>query len=294
MRVVSTLAALFTVGLAGLDCQGTLTDYPPAGGCPVDSGVCSPGGGGVMGAGGASTSTGTGAGGSINQPGTVGSVTSPVFPSGALTVFSGLATIVDLPSVGVTHTAPYAPALGAGGSPGSLGAGGSPTGPNSFDLTGVPAGLSWLLVQDLSNGASGIYSTYSLATLPVVPSITLPVVEQLVLTNIASNLPSVQAHNGVSPLAAQVVLVLTHANAPFAGVTVTGGSGGAEIAYDIGPGTYSDSATTTGSGGTIILFNAALQGAAAITLQNTTTMTSYSIGVQTGPGIVTLLYADLE
>jgi hypothetical protein len=161
-------------------------------------------------------------------------------------------------------------------------------------LVNVPVGVSWLLVQDLSNGAAGIYSTFSAATLPVVPSLTLPVVDQSVLTSIASNLPNLTLQGGVSPLAAHVVLTLTQNDAPAAGISLTGGAGGGEVVYDIGPGTFSETATATGSGGTIIVFNAGLQGPDTITLTNAATMASYTVPVETGHGVVTLVSLDLD
>jgi hypothetical protein len=290
MRLISTLGAIVAVGVAGLGCQGPLENYPPASGCPVTSNACTPGGGGVMGTGGSITTTSTGTGGSSDQPGTVGRITSSEFTSETLVQFTGTATIEDLPSVGGTFTATYGTALGAGGSPGAGGSAAS----TSFDLVNVPDGPSWLLVQDLSNGAAGIYSTFSQYTLPVVPSLTLPVVNQSVLTSIASDLPNLTAHGGVSTLAAHVVLVVTRNTAPAEGISVTGGAGGGEVVYDIGPGNYSETATATGSGGTIIVFNAALQGPDTITLTNASTMTSYSVPVETGQGVVTLVPVDLD
>jgi hypothetical protein len=285
------LISIFAVGLAGLGCQGPLENYPPpVGGCPVDSGTCNPGGGGaMMGTGGSSVTTTTGTGGSIDQPGTVVSIASPLFASGGVVEFTGPATIEDLPSVGGSHTATYGTPLGAGG---SSGAGGGVSTP-SFDLVNVPAGPSWLLVQDLSNGAAGIFSTFSAYTLPVVPSVTLPVLDQSVLTNIASNLPNLATHGGVSTAAAHVVLMVTQNNAPAAGISVTGGAGGGEVVYDVGPGTFSEMTTATSTGGTIIIFNAGLQGPDTITLTNASTNTNYSVPVETGQGVVTLVSLDL-
>jgi hypothetical protein len=289
MRLVSTLGALFAVGFTGLGCQGPLENYPPlTSGCPVGSNTCSPGGGAVMGAGGSPTTTTTGAGGAINQSGTVVLVTLPSFVlSSPPLVYMQGATINVLPSGGGEFNTSYPTALGTGG---SLGAGGGATS-DTFELTNIRGGAAWFWVQDTTNGATGIYSTYSWANnLPVLPSITLPVVQQQMLMNIASDLPSVGTNSPVA--GATAVLMLTLNNLPYSGVSVNSNVGDAKIAYDVGPGTYSDSATATGSGGTIILFNSGLSGPQSINLLDTTTMAASSIAVYMGQGSVTLASAD--
>ena len=171
--------------------------------------------------------------------------------------------------------------------------GGSSGGGSTFDLTNLPAkGGAWILVQDTSNGNAGILSTFSFMSLPEASQVTLPVLAQGLLTNIGSNLPSVLI-GGVSPLAAQVVLVVQHLGAPYQGLAVSGGAGSAHVVYDTGAGSYSDTAAATGAAGTIILFNAALTGLQNIRLTDTATMAVYTVGVQTGTGAATLGFIAL-
>jgi hypothetical protein len=291
MRLVSTRAALLAVGFAGLGCEGALKDYPAVSGCPVASRTCSPSGGKGMGAGGSGTTTSTGTSGSVNQSGSVFSIVSSSFVTTAQSPFPGPATIVALPSVGGKFTVPYpTPPLGAGGSPGAGGGASSDT----FDLVNVPQGPAWFLVQDTTNGVSGIDSTFSLMTLPSGSLMLLPVVPQQLLLSIAESLTNLPSQGGVSPLAAQVVLVLTLNGAPYQGVSLTGGAGSTEVAYDVGPGVYSDTTTTTEGGGTIIVFNSGLSGPQTISLRNQMTMTAYSVPVYLGPGAVTLAFADFR
>ncbi len=89
------------------------------------------------------------------------------------------------------------------------------------------------------------------------------------------------------------MLVLTLAGQPYSGLQVTGGSAGGTVVYDIGPGTYSDSATVTGSGGTIIFFNAAGSGMTTITVTSMQLTKSFPLSVYTAAGAVTVAGFDL-
>lgn len=246
------------------DCEGTLCNGTTPGGNTVGG----KDGGTEGGAGGAATMP-------IDQTGTVHLITSQSLNIGPTTSYTGAASIRALSLVdGTSSTAPY------GGVSGT-----------TFDFKGISSGSTWFLVEDTSGGAGGIISTFSFADLPVLPSISVPVIDLGVLQNIASSLPSV-AGSGVSTLGAQVVLFISKAGASYAGAKITGGSGGAQIAYDFGSG-YSDSANATGPAGTVILFNAALAGKSNITITDTANMQAYNIEVQAGPNTATLAAYEL-
>jgi len=285
MRFVLDLGGVaLAAGLALGGCSVNTDRYPPPAQCtgsrcdntgspPGIKTTTGSGGGGQGGAGGAGGSGGAAA--LIDQSGTVHRITSPDFQDLSTTSYAGLATIVALPNAGGTIQAPY------GGSNGT-----------TFTLAGVPSGATWLLVQDQTSGASGIISTFSYARLPVLGAFTLPVIESGALDTVASALPTVVT-KGVSPLVAQVILLVAQNGSPFEGVSVTGGSGGAQIAYDSGAG-YSDSATATGPGGAIILFNAGLSGLSTITLTDAATSKTYGVEVQAAPGTATLASVELQ
>jgi hypothetical protein len=164
-------------------------------------------------------------------------------------------------------------------------------GPSTFDLKSVPNGKAWVAVVDQS--MSGVWSTVSPLSLPQITAVALPVIDQSVVTSIASSLPTVQA-KGVSQSLAHVVLLLQHAGAPYKGVTVSGGTGGGLVAYDLGPGTYSDTATATGAAGTVLLFDTNLSSYATITITDPALSKSWPVTVLTGAGTITLASFDLE
>jgi hypothetical protein len=199
------------------------------------------------------------------------------FPSTASATLTTAANIVIQPASGSQIMVPYAGA----------------TGTSTFDAMGVPAGPAWVYVADQSMGAANIWSTISQVSVPQLGSVTLPVVDQRIFANIASSLPSVQL-KGVSTQAAHVVLLLQHQLVAYKGVQVTGGSAGAAVVYDTGPGIYSDQATATGTGGTIILFDAAPSGLSTILITDPALMKTYSVAVFTAAGAVTVARFDLE
>lgn len=239
MRFEWRWGALCAWGFFGLGCLPAIPDYPPPPPCNTELGLCSTavagGGVGATGSGGATnTSTGVGgAGGGSELTGIVDRITSPAFDNNAMTPFTGMANVVAYPAVGGSFTAPYAGGAGS-----------------TFTFTSVPEGSAWIIVQDLTNGGSGIFSTFSPATLPVATSLTLPVIDSGMMQNIASNLPSL-AVTGVSTLASHVVLLVSQSGSPYSGVSITGNTGGASIVYDTGSGVYTDSGTATGIAGTM-------------------------------------------
>ncbi len=263
--------------MAVTGCPSAIADFPPPGNCNPKEGVCpAPGGaaGGVgsTGVGGSVVTTTIGAGGiggsAVGSPvtGSVDIIASPDFVD-SMAPFTGAATIVAYPAAGGMYSAPY-----------SMGAVGA-----TFDFSILPNGPTWFFV-DAPN--TSVISTFSPVNLPQVAPIVLPAVDQVTLQNIASPLPSL-ATAGVSPLASQIVLLITNAGVPYPGVAVTGATGGAVVVYDTGNGSYSDSATATGIAGTIILFNSSLGGMQVITLTDTT-MKSNQLVVLAGQGAVTL------
>jgi hypothetical protein len=280
MRFEWRWGALGAWGFFALGCLPAIPDYPPPPPCNTNLGLCpmsAVAGGGVgptgTGGGGVGGSTNVsvgGSGGSSPLVGNVDLITSPAFDNNAMTPFTGMANIVDYPTVGGSFTASY-----AGGSSGS-----------TFAFTSLPEGASWFIVQDLTNGGSGIFSTLSTTTLPVATTLTLPVIDSGMMQNIASNLPSI-AVSGVSTLASHVVLLVSQAGSPYPGVSMTGTTGGATVVYDTGSGVYTDSGTATGIAGTIILFNSGLSGMVTLTLTNSTMMTAQVV-VDTAQGAVTL------
>jgi hypothetical protein len=246
----------------------SVPDYPMLKPCTrfTDAGVCWPP---DIGAGGGTTSS-SGAGAAdagVDLKGSVALVSSPSFDLKTATPYQGTANIVGSGAGGVV-TAPY------GGSAGT-----------KFDLPGVSPGPAWLLVQDTSGGGA-VLSTWSLVDVPSTGPVTLPLIDQGTLAQIAAATPTVKG--GLSPTAAQVIVQVTKGGAPLAGVTATGGTGSAVIVYDTGPGTYAATAAATGAGGTILLFNAQLSGASTITLKDGTSMATYQVPVHAAPGAATM------
>jgi hypothetical protein len=86
---------------------------------------------------------------------------------------------------------------------------------------------------------------------------------------------------------------ITKGGAPYQGVSNTGTTGGAVVAYDTGDGVYSDTATATGIAGTIILFNSGLLGRQLLTFTDMT-MTSESVTILAAQGTVTTTTLDWQ
>ncbi|APR79438.1 Hypothetical protein A7982_04785 [Minicystis rosea] len=267
--------AALAAGIALAGCQKDTDLYPAPPGCegstctPSISGGSTPEKDGGQGGGG----TG-GAPATIDQTGTVHRIVSSTFDDTSTQPYTGAATIVALPQVGGMVSTMYGGAAGT-----------------TFSFTKIPSGPAWFLVQDDTGGTGEVLSTISFASLPVLSNFTLPIIDLGTMQNIAYSLPTVSSQ-GVSTLAAQVILFVYHANAPYKGVQVVGGAGGAKIAYDNGSG-YSDSATATGTNGTVILFNAGLSSLSKIVLKDTSTQQTYEVPVQVATGAATLAGIDI-
>lgn len=125
-----------------------------------------------------------------------------------------------------------------------------------FSLEGLPSGLVWVLVKDESLGGTGVVSTYSSVLLPSASALSLPIVDSSILSSIAMTVGTF-----VDPDRAQVVLRVRRGGKALSGVSLTS-VGDGFVAYDQGPGLYSAGASATATGGVIVLFNVAPQGAA--------------------------------
>ncbi|MFT3770043.1 MAG: hypothetical protein QM820_31835 [Minicystis sp.] len=269
-------AAALAAGVALTGCQEAGTKYPPPSSCEGSMCGGTPPGGGVTGQDGGQGGGGTGgAGATIDQSGTVHRVVSPSFDDTVATPYGEAATIVFLPDSGTSTSASY------GGGAGT-----------TFSFTQIPSGRAWFFVQDDTAGAAQVLSTFSYWQLPVLGTFSLPVIDLGTMQSIAANLPTVAAKGGVLTNGAQIILKVVHATLPYKGVQVTGGSGGAQVAYDSGSG-YSDTALATGAQGTIILFNSGLAGPSSITLTDTSTQMSYGVEVQASPGGATILGVEI-
>jgi hypothetical protein len=262
-----------SIAVLALSCQAVdnVPDYPMlVENCDLgDGGSCPPpslGGSGTGASHGSSSSGGGDAGAGLHLTGSVALVSSPAFDLATATPYQGTANVVGTGAQGDV-VAPYGGAAGT-----------------KFDLAGLSPGTQWLLVQDTS-GNAGVLSTWSSAGVPSAGPVTLPLLDTQTLAQIAA---ASNVAGGLSPTAAQVIVRVTKSGAPLANVTATGGLGSAVVVYDTGPGTYSPAATATGSGGTILLFNAQLSGESAITLKDGTSMATYMVPVHAAPGAATM------
>jgi hypothetical protein len=264
--------AVVVLGCSTQETSSSLGAPPPCTGkyCGAASGggVMTNGSGGSSGTG---ASTGTGTASAITVTGSVTRIVSEDFLGGS--AYTGAVTI-EAPAPGGALVSVMYGGAGMGGAGGEM----------PFSLQGVAAGPDWVLVADDSQGAEGILSTFSTQDLSNLAPATLPVMDLGTLQMIADGLPSVSMAGGVSPLASQIILTVVAGGAPAAGVTLSGNPVGGTIVYDIGDGVYDDMATMTGLAGTIIVFNAALNGSATLTLSYTspTTMmtTTMSVPIQ--------------
>jgi hypothetical protein len=260
--------------LAAVGCGPHLETYGPPINCPPGDSSCNVIAGGTQTGSGGADGGADAAGTTTEVTGSVVRLTAQTFDDASPATFAGAATIVA-PGPGGTVSAMY------GGTAGT-----------TFDLKGVDTGQVWFEVQDGTSGGAGILSTLSVVNLPALGAITLPVIDLGTLQIIAGSLPSV-APVGVSAQASQVILLIQHGNAPFKGVSVSGGASGAAIAYDLGGSAYSDTATATGTAGIAILFNAGLSGTSTLTLTDTATMKTYQVAVQAAKGAATIVGISL-
>jgi len=252
-------------------CSSERQGYEPPPACPVDNPLCqgSPTGGSTgSGAGGGSTTSG--AGGSAQAGLAEGTVRVLVDEAFELTSpYTGDALIVAPAPGGQVVSAPYGGAAGT-----------------SFSLDGVLGGTVWLFVQDQTNGAGGIVSTWSPHSLPD-SALELPVVDRNILANIVLSLglPSL-SFNG-----AQIVLKVERGLAPLAGVSVAGVSDGT-VLYDQGAGVYSDLAAATGNAGTIVILEAGGAGDRTIELVDESNV-SFPVTIPVTPGTATFAHVGI-
>ncbi len=272
--------ALMLAVAVAVSCQPAVPDFGPPGVCNPDAGLCpmtTSGGAGV----GATTTTTTGVGGSGGVgPGTpvtggVDLITEPDFIDSALVPYHAVATIAAYPATGGMTSTTFGSATGAGGGSG-VGA--------MFTFPSLPAGSTWFFVNPQSTATA--LPTLSLASLPIPGTFTLPVVDPTTMQSAANGAAGL-AGNGISAAASQIVVLIQNAGVPYQGVTVTGATGGAVVAYDTGDGVYSDQATATGIAGTVILFNSGLRGRQVLTFTDMNMMSS-TVVVLAAQGAVTL------
>ena len=128
----------------------------------------------------------------------------------------------------------------------------------SVTLPGVAAGSGWLYVDDSSGGQTGIFSTYSLQSLPANGTLALPVISRPLLLAIFTKLP---IPGVVDVTAAQVVLRFQRKGVPLAGISLSAPVKGATVAFDSGPGVFTTDAKATSTGGMILLLNTAVAAA---------------------------------
>jgi hypothetical protein len=230
--LVPTIAALL------LGCVDERSD-PHAGpactspGCGVVSNPPSTSGG----AGGDNTG-GSGVGEPTDVTGTVKVMDDPAFLQTQVASYDGAATILAQPQ-GATEgpSTPYG------------------DGQITFTLSDVPAGAVWMIVRDETNGGTGVLSTVTAQFVPSAAPLVLPVVDRVMLENIAATFvgqPTIDTGR------AHVAVTLERDGAPIQDVALDPGSTyGGVVAYDLGsPGQYSNDVLATGAAGRILLINA--------------------------------------
>lgn len=122
----------------------------------------------------------------------------------------------------------------------------------SFSLPSVMSGATWFFVQDQTLGATGIFSTHSVVSVPVSGAITLPVVDRQVIAAIAGSLPAPIA---IDDTRGVIVMKIVRNGQPLSGVSLTTPLSGATIVYDTGVGLYSNQVQETGPAGVILALN---------------------------------------
>jgi hypothetical protein len=231
-----SILALCVATTAGCDTSGSNTDPRPH--CPPDAGtICGgPTGGGSNTSGGSSSGSGSGGqGGSAatnDVTGNVGVLSDLGFSQ--VSPYIGAATIVTTAKSGAPLEAPY----------------GEMT--TSFSFLSVKTGPTWFFVKDDTAGATGIFSTHSVVSVPVNGPVTLPVVDSNVLTSIAGSLPTPVVIDGSRGV---LVIKVVRNGQPLAGVSLTTPPAGAELVYDTGVGLYSNQVLQTGPAGVIMALN---------------------------------------
>lgn len=162
----------------------------------------------------------------------------------------------------------------------------------TFTLSGVLAGSDWLYAQDDTGGGTGVFSTFSPHTLPSKANLVVPVLDQSVLTAVASSQPGAPLLDATR---AHIVLAVRRANMPLAGVSIAGSAGAGLVTYDQGPGLYSSQATATGSAGGIVILNAqATASGSGISIQLVDAAAkTFAVEVPVAPGVATIAELSL-
>jgi hypothetical protein len=271
----ATLAALIAAGIGCATPEERLPAPPPGPGCSKASecgyagGVPAAGGGGPAGGG----SGDAGVSSVADITGEVGVAITAELDQ--VERFGGVARVSAPGPKGAIIEALYDP--GASG---------------IFTLTGVLTGDQWLFVQDDTAGGAGIFSTFSLHRIPSPVPLFVTALDRTVIETIAQLDPSAPL---IDPARAQILLALTHAGQPAAGVSVRSGGAGALVVYDQGAGIYSSLAEATGSAGVIGLINASTPsggGTLSIRLADATGEL-FEVALPAAPGAATIAPFEL-
>lgn len=196
---------------------------------------------------------------------------------GSADAYLGAATIDADKAGGGTVSAPYGGAAGT-----------------DVKLSGVASGPSWFYVEDSSGGQTGVFSTYSIHTLPVNGTLGLPVISRPLVSAIFTKLP---VPGVVDAVKSQVILRFKHKGVPAAGIALANVVPGATVVYDNGAGVYTTDAKATSTGGMLLLLNTNVGAAAGSQVVEVTDTAAdagagYSITVPTAAG--TASFADIE
>jgi len=259
---VGVLAALLLLSVGCVE-DRTLVQ-PPDVNCPE----CGPPGGGD---GDGDGDGGQGVGGSGAQSSVVGTVVVLATPSfDQIVGYDGAATVVALDSK-LSRLADDPVSGGADG---------------TFQLDEIPGGPFWLFVDDDTNGATGVFSTYTRQIAPA-SAVAAPVVDVAVLTSIGQGLLP-----PVLPSAddAQVFVELVRNGAALPNVQVVNAQSAEVVAFDNGPSDFSTGFDTTGSFGRILILNLAASGQRLFTLQLIDdTGASFSVEMPIASGAATVV-----
>lgn len=232
------LSAAFVSAFALWGCGSPESNLPPRDPCPEGSPGCitTTGGGSGSGSGGNSSSSGAGGAGggttSNDVSGTVITLAEPTFS--VSTPYLNDATILTISAAAQPISAPYGAAM------------------PKFSLSSVMNGLTWFFVRDETVGAAGILSTHSVLSVPVAGAVTLPVVDRNMLSTIIATLPAPAL---LDTAKSHLVMKIARNGQPLSGVKLSTSLPGAIIAYDDGPGIYTNQAQQTGAAGVVIAFN---------------------------------------
>jgi len=224
----ASLVAL--VALVATACDTSDSDLDPRPPCQGTGCVNVTGGAGGSGGGG----QGGSGGGSVTNDvvGNVGVLNENTF--NVISPYAGAATIFTTSTAGDVIDAPYGDAV------------------TSFTLPSVMSGPTWFFVRDETVGATGVLSTHSVVNVPVSGGVTLPMVDRNVLSAITTMLP---VPTTLDTSRAHLILAISRNGQPLSGVSLTTPFPGATIAYDNGPGLYTNQANQTGTAGMILVLD---------------------------------------